>query len=133
MSSTIIAVACNPTYSLVRTWKSGETFICVYARNAAGVENTVDYRCLPAPTTTTSGATASLSWSAPTISTGVTGYNVYVGTAPGVYGPRTNVGNVTSYVVNNLVIGNTYYFVVTDYNSSGVESSPSNEVYKVVY
>lgn len=135
LSSTILAVACNPTYSLVRTWKSGETFICVYARNAAGVENTVDYRCLPAPTTPTTGTstTASLSWSAPTNSTGVAGYNVYVGTAPGVYGPPTNVGNVTSYAVNNLVIGNTYYFAVTDYNSSGVESPPSNEVYKVVY
>ncbi|HKR79613.1 MAG TPA: fibronectin type III domain-containing protein [Nitrospira sp.] len=101
------------------------------------MENTADadYRCVPAPTTPTSGTstTASLSWSAPTNSTGVAGYNVYVGTAPGLYGPPTNVGNVTSYVVNNLVIGNTYYFAVTDYNSSGVESPPSNEVYKVVY
>jgi hypothetical protein len=56
-----------------------------------------------------------------------------MGTASGVYGPPINVGNVTSYVVNNLVIGNTYYFVVKDYDTSGVESSPSNEVTKSIY
>ncbi len=61
------------------------------------------------------------------------GYNVYVGTASGVYGPPINVGNVTSYVMNNLVMGNTYYFVVKDYNTSGVESAPSNEVSKSIY
>ena len=83
-------------------------------------------------TTGTSG-TASLTWSPPTNSTGVAGYNVYMGTASGVYGPPINVGNVTSYVVNNLVIGTTYYFVVKDYNSSGVESLPTNEVSKSIY
>jgi len=88
------------------------------------------------PTTTTStstSTTASLSWSPPTNSTGVAGYHVYVGTASGVYGPPINVGNVTSYAVNNLVIGNTYYFVVTNYNTSGVESAPSNQVSKSIY
>ena len=58
---------------------------------------------------------------------------MYVGTASGVYGPAINVGNVTSYMVNNLAIGNTYYFVVTDYNTSGVESPSSNEVSKSIY
>ena len=85
------------------------------------------------PTTTSSSTTASLSWSPPTNNTGVAGYNVYVGTASGVYGPPINVGNVTSYLMNNLVIGNTYYFVVKDYNTSGVESAPSNEVSKSIY
>jgi BACON domain-containing protein/fibronectin type III domain protein len=85
------------------------------------------------PTTTSTSQTASLSWSPPTNSTGVAGYNMYVGTASGVYGPPINVGNVTSYVANNLVIGNTYYFVVKDYNTSGVESAPSNEVSKSIY
>ena len=86
-----------------------------------------------APPTTGTSTTASLSWSPPTTSTGVAGYNVYMGTASGVYGAPINVGNVTSYVVNNLVIGNTHYFVVKDYNSSGVESPPSNEVSKSIY
>jgi Fibronectin type III domain len=84
-------------------------------------------------TTTSSSTTASLSWTPPTTTTGVAGYNVYVGTASGVYGPPINAGNVTSYVVNNLVIGNTYYFVVTGYNASGVESPSSNEVSKSIY
>jgi len=83
-------------------------------------------------TSTTTTSTALLAWSPPT-STTVAGYNVYVGTAPGVYGAPINVGNVSSYTVANLAVGYTYYFVVTDYNSSGVESLPSNEVSKVIY
>ena len=83
--------------------------------------------------TTGSTTTASLSWNPPTNTTGVTGYNVYVGTASGVYGPPINAGNVTSYMVNNLVIGTTYYFVVTGYSASGVESPSSNEVSKSIY
>jgi hypothetical protein len=83
-------------------------------------------------TTTSTSTTASLSWSAVT-NTDQAGYKVYVGTGSGVYGPPINVGNVTSYVVSNLAVGNTYYFVVTDYNTSGVESPPSSEVSKSIY
>ena len=87
----------------------------------------------PPPPTTSTSTSASLSWSPPTNSTGVAGYNVYMGTASGVYGPPINVGNVTSYVLSNLAVGTTYYFVVKDYNTSGVESAPSNEVSKSIY
>jgi hypothetical protein len=83
------------------------------------------------PSTGTS-TTASLSWSAVT-NTDQAGYKVYVGTGSGVYGPPINVGNVTSYVVSNLAVGNTYFFVVTDYNTSGVESPTSSEVSKSIY
>jgi hypothetical protein len=83
-------------------------------------------------TSTNTSTTAALTWSADT-SSGVAGYNVYLGTASGVYGPPINAGNVTSYVVNNLSFGNTYYFAVTAYNSSGSESPPSNEVTKSIY
>ena len=69
----------------------------------------------------------------PTTSTGVAGYHVYVSMASGVYGPPINVGTVTSYVVNNLVIGNTYDVVVTDSHTSGMESAPSNQVSKSLY
>jgi hypothetical protein len=82
------------------------------------------------PPTTTSTA-ASLSWSAADDST-VAGYKVYMGSSAGAYGPAITVGNVTSYVINNLAIG-TYYFVVTAYTSTGAESLPSNEVSKSVY
>jgi hypothetical protein len=91
-----------------------------------------------APTTTTSSSTstsntaASLTWD-PVMDTSVAGYNVYVGTASGVFGPPINVGNVTSRIINNLAVGSTYYFVVTAYDTSGVESNPSNEVSKSVY
>jgi hypothetical protein len=50
-----------------------------------------------------------------------------------VYGTQFDVGNVTSYVANGLTPGNTYYFTVTSYNGSGVESSHSNEVSKSIY
>ena len=82
-------------------------------------------------TTTTSTTTASLTWS-PSTDTSVVGYKVYMGTTAGVYGPPITVGNVTSYVLSNLGVG-TYYFVVTDYNSNGTESLPSNEVTKSIY
>jgi hypothetical protein len=61
------------------------------------------------------------------------GYKVYVGTASGRYGSPITVGNVTSYVISNLTLGNTYYFVVTSYSSSGAESAYSNEVSKSIY
>lgn len=66
-------------------------------------------------------------------STNLAGYKVYMGTASGLYGTPLDVGNVTSYVMSNLAIGNTYYFVVTSYNSSGSESLPSTEVSKSIY
>ena len=75
--------------------------------------------------------TASLTWS-PSTDTTVVGYKVYMGTASGVYGPPITVGNVTSFVANNLAVA-TYYFVVTDYDANGSESPPSNEVSKSVY
>jgi hypothetical protein len=85
-----------------------------------------------APTTIpTSNSTATLSWE-PVTSTDMAGYNVYVGTAAGVYGSPINVGSMTSYVMSNMAIG-TYYFVVTAYNTSGSESLPSNEVSKSIY
>jgi Fibronectin type III domain. len=74
-----------------------------------------------------------LAWDPPETSTGIAGYNVYVGTTSGVYGAPINVGNVTSYVISNLGIGNTYYFTVTDYDGSGVESIASNEVSQSIY
>src|SRR5262249_35568983 len=47
-------------------------------------------------TSTSSTNTAMLTWDAPTSST-VVSYNVFMGTASGVYGPPINVGNVLTY------------------------------------
>ena len=79
----------------------------------------------------TSG-TATLIWNAST-SSDVAAYKVYTGTASGVYGPATSVGNVTTCQVQNLTTGQTYYFSVTAVDTSGNESTNSNEVSKSIY
>ena len=81
--------------------------------------------------------TATLVWSAPTTNTDGTpltdlaGYKVHYGTTHGSYPNTITIGNVTSYSINNLTSG-TYYFSLTSYDTSGMESGYSNEVSKVV-
>src|SRR5436190_19577487 len=68
-----------------------------------------------------------LAWD-PDADLNVVGYRLYSGTTSGMYTQTTEVGNVTAASVSNLASGNTYFFVVTAYNASAVESAPSNEV-----
>ncbi len=56
------------------------------------------------------------------------GYTVYIGTAPGLYGPPTDVGNVTTVNVMNLTKGQTLFFAITAYDTAGNQSDYSNEV-----
>lgn len=86
----------------------------------------------PTPSISSSSSTATLTWN-PSTNTNLAGYKIYMGTASGIYGSPITVGNVTSYTVPNLGVGNTYYFAVTDYNSNGIESGFSNEVSKSIY
>jgi hypothetical protein len=86
--------------------------------------------------TTTGGAgaalatgVANLSWDAS--QTGVTGYKVYYGTSSKSYTSKVDVGMVSSYTVSNLPSG-TYYFAVTAYDSTGNESTYSNEGSKTI-
>jgi hypothetical protein len=79
-----------------------------------------------------SGTMPTLSWN-PSTSTNLAGYKVYVGTSSGAYSSSVDVGNVTSYAVTNLGVGSTYYFAVTAYNASHIESSFSNEISKSIY
>ncbi len=67
-----------------------------------------------------------LAWD-PNPETNLAGYKVYYGLAPGNYSVAINLGNQTTYTVTGLAVG-TYYFVVTAYNTSGLESDASNEV-----
>jgi hypothetical protein len=72
----------------------------------------------------------SLAWDA-SVSAGVTGYKVYVGSSSGTYGTPIVIGNQTSYTATGLAAG-TYYFAVTAYDASGNESGFSNEVSKTI-
>lgn len=82
---------------------------------------------------------ATLSWLAPTQNTdgsavtGLAGYNLYYGTSPGNYTDliRLNNPSISTYVVEDLEL-DTYYFVVTAYNTAGGESAYSNMATKVV-
>lgn len=83
------------------------------------------------PSQPPSVTTATLAWN-PVTDPSLGGYNILVGTASGLYTRTITVGNVTSYTVDSLTTGTTYFFAVTAYNSAG-ESSPSNEVSKSIY
>ncbi len=78
-----------------------------------------------------SATTAILAWDPVTDPT-LDGYKVYVGTTSGLYTRTITVGNLTSYTIDSLATGTTYFFAVTAYNGAG-ESSPSNEVSKSIY
>jgi hypothetical protein len=69
-----------------------------------------------------------LSWNAST--SAPAGYNVYRGTLPG--GPYTRINSSldasTYYSDGKVVSGQTYYYVTTAVNASGVESGYSNQV-----
>lgn len=56
------------------------------------------------------------------------GYRIYYGTESSSYSANIDVGKVTSYILQNLNEGKTYYVVVTAYDLSGNESLPSIEV-----
>lgn len=71
--------------------------------------------------------TATVSWDANTESD-LSGYKIYYGTSSGSYDDVVDVGNTTSFSINNLVVGTTYFFVVTAFDFSGNESGFSNEV-----
>lgn len=74
---------------------------------------------------------AILTWE-PSISASAIGYNIYMGTASGVYGAVFDVGDVTTYTLTDLAAGYTYYFAATAYDIDGLQSVFSNEVSKTI-
>lgn len=82
----------------------------------------------------TATRTVTLTWTAPTQNedgsplTDLAGYKIRFGGQSGSYPNVVDLGNpgLLTYVVTDLV-PSTYYFVVSAYNSSGVESRYSNE------
>lgn len=81
---------------------------------------------------------ALLSWTPPTTNvdgtplTDLSGYKIYYGTATGTYNSTLDVGNTATSTVMNLTEKTTYYFAVTAYDTTGNESSYSNEVSKTI-
>jgi len=82
---------------------------------------------------------AILSWVPPTqntdgsVLTDLAGFNIYYGTSPGSYPNQITINNpgITGYVVDNLT-ANTWYFVSTSFNSTGMESEFSNVTTKTI-
>ena len=68
-----------------------------------------------------------LAWDANT-ELDVAGYRLYYGTASRSYDHSIDVQNVTTNAVGDLQEGTTYFFAVSAYNTSGLESDFSNEV-----
>ncbi|MDO8335764.1 MAG: MopE-related protein, partial [Candidatus Saccharibacteria bacterium] len=85
-------------------------------------------------TPTLFAAEALLSWDPPTTNadgttlTDLSGYIVHYGTESGNYISSIDVGNVNTYTISTLTAGVRYYFSATAYDTSGNESSYSNEV-----
>jgi len=89
----------------------------------------------PAPAPSPATGSATLSWTLNSESD-LAGYKIYLGTAPGLYtypGSPIIVGVTGSYTLVGLPMGQTYYFAVSAFNSSGSESALSSEVSKSIY
>ena len=77
--------------------------------------------------------TATLSWTPPTentdgsVLTDLAGYKIYFGTEPGSYTSSITLDDPAAnrYVVDSLPAGNTYYFVITSFTTSQLESNYS--------
>jgi hypothetical protein len=82
---------------------------------------------------------ATLSWAPPTQNadgsplTDLAGYKIYYGTSAGNYPNQVTINNpgITTYVIDNLQ-PNTWFFVMTSFNSSNMESDYSNVVTRIV-
>lgn len=72
-------------------------------------------------------ASVGLAWNANT-EADLAGYRLYRGTNSGSYVFTRDIGLQIQAVETNLVPGITYFWVVTAYNRTGLESEPSNEV-----
>jgi hypothetical protein len=98
------------------------------------VSNTVNVTVVLSST-----GTALLSWTPPTENTDgspltdLAGYKIRYGDSSGSYSDTVTINNpgLTSYLVENLASSD-WYFVMTSFNSSGVESSYSTEVSKTI-
>jgi hypothetical protein len=72
-------------------------------------------------------AEVTLAWD-PNSEPDLAGYQLYYAVNGDVSAEILDVGNVTTVTVTGLLEGVAYWFVATAYNTSGLESDPSNEI-----
>jgi hypothetical protein len=124
------------------TWSSSSPGVATIS-NAAGSKGLAT-AIAPGTTSTTAFTvaaaalgTATLAWDPPTTYTdgtpvtNITGFRIYYGTVPGSYSKVIDTGNTTTWTITGLSSG-AWYFVVTAYDSFGMESDYSNELSKIV-
>lgn len=105
--------ACNACFAFLRSssrvtrlgWMVGCTLLCWAAHASAGQ--------------------VSLAWD-PVDAPNLAGYRLYYGQTPSNYTTSIDVGLPTTATVSGLTAGQTYYFVVTAYDTAGEESGASN-------
>ena len=114
----------------------GENLITVTAQDSTGATAS---RTVLIKRESEGTGSVTLSWEAPTTRedgtplTNLAGYYIYYGRMSGVYDYEIKIDNpgITTYVVEGLTPG-TWYFVLTSYDSDGVESDYSEEVVREV-
>ena len=101
--------------------------------NACGGGGDVDSEELSAISCASGPSPAVLTWN-PVTDPDLDGYHVYYGTTSGAYplGPVDIPSNLATVTVPGLSSGETYYFVVVAYDTSGNESGYSNVVCKTI-
>jgi hypothetical protein len=77
--------------------------------------------------TTYAAKSLQFAWN-PSTDPAVAGYKISYGVSSGTYTQTVNVGNATSATISPLNSSTTYYFILTSYNSAGLQSVPSNEI-----
>jgi fibronectin type III domain protein len=83
---------------------------------------------------TTTGMTLQLFWNAPTMNRDssplqdLAGYKLYYGESSGKYTTPIDVGTPTTYTLQGLEVGHTYYIAVSAYDTAGNESALSAEL-----
>ena len=110
----------------------------VYNLSCSGAGGTANYSVNVTVVMSNNG-TALLSWLPPdentdgSVLTDLAGYKIYYGTSPGVYSNAITVNNpgLSSYLVESLAV-NTWYFSMSSFNSSNIESVHSIEVSKTI-
>ncbi|SRR6266498_522448 len=110
------------------------TTVSVTATSAAAPTKTATATVTVNPTTTTTQHIVDLSWNSST-SANITGYNLYRGSTSGGPYSQVNSGGLvasTLYTDSTVASGQTYYYVVTAVDSSGIESAYSNQIQAVV-